>query len=62
MILLSLSYSRRESCLLVLWYTGGRSDMMDSDEDHDRSRTPDADDRGWLHKSGTQWSDDREIR
>jgi hypothetical protein len=35
-----------ESCLLVSWYAGGRCDMVCSDEDHGRSRRPDAEDRG----------------
>jgi hypothetical protein len=32
-----------------------------SDEDHGRSRKPSAKDRGWSHKSGTQWSGDRDV-
>jgi hypothetical protein len=35
--------------------------MACSDEDHDRSRRPDAEDRGWSHRSGTRWSSDREV-
>jgi hypothetical protein len=35
--------------------------MVGSDEDRDRSRRPDAEDRGWSHSSGTRWSDDREV-
>jgi hypothetical protein len=35
--------------------------MTCSDEDHGRSRRPDAEDRGWSHRSGTQWSDGREV-
>jgi hypothetical protein len=35
--------------------------MADSDEDCDRSRRPDAKDRGWSHRLGTQWPDDREV-
>jgi hypothetical protein len=50
-----------ESCLLVSWCVGGRCGMVGSDEDYDRSRTPGAEDRGWLHRSGTRWSDDREV-
>jgi hypothetical protein len=50
-----------ESCLLVSWCVGGRCGMAGSDEDYDRSRTPGAEDRGWLHRSGTRWPDDREV-
>jgi hypothetical protein len=39
--------SCRESCLLVSWCVGGRCDMVGSDEDHDRSRRPGAEDRRW---------------
>jgi hypothetical protein len=35
--------------------------MTCSDEDRDRSRRHGAEDRGWLHRSGTRWSDDREV-
>jgi hypothetical protein len=42
-------YSFGESCLLVSWYAG------------DRSRRPGAEDRGWSHRSGTRWPDDREA-
>jgi hypothetical protein len=35
--------------------------MACSDEDHGRSRRPDAEDRGWSHRSGTRWSSDREV-
>jgi hypothetical protein len=37
----------RESCLLVSWCIGDRCDMVNSDDDVDRSRRPGADDRGW---------------
>jgi hypothetical protein len=47
--------------MLVSWYAGGRCGMTDSDEDHGRSRRHSAEDRGWLHKSGTWWSDDRDL-
>jgi hypothetical protein len=30
--------------------------MACSDEDRGRSRRPGAEDRGWSHRSGTQWS------
>jgi hypothetical protein len=30
-------------------------------EDRGRSRRPDAEDRGWSHRSGTQWPSDREV-
>jgi hypothetical protein len=33
--------------LLVSWCPGGRCGMVDSDEDHGRSRRPDAEDRRW---------------
>jgi hypothetical protein len=42
-----------ESHLLVLWCAGGRCGMACSDENCDRSRRPDAKDRGWSHMSGT---------
>jgi hypothetical protein len=48
-----------ESCLLVLWCAGGRCGMVGSDEDHGRSRRPSAEDRGWSHRSGTQWPDNQ---
>jgi hypothetical protein len=35
--------------------------MVCSDEDRGRSRRPSAEDRGWSHRSGTQWPGDREI-
>jgi hypothetical protein len=47
--------------LLVSWCAGGRCDIMCSDEDCGRSRRPDAEDRGWLHRSGTRWPGGREI-
>jgi hypothetical protein len=48
--------------LLVSWCAGGRCSMVCSDEDHDRSRGPSTEDRGWSHRSGTRWLDDGEIR
>jgi hypothetical protein len=36
--------------------------MTGSDEDRGRSRRSGAEDRGWSNKSGTQWSDDRDVR
>jgi hypothetical protein len=36
--------------------------MAGSNEDRGRSRRPGVVDRGWPHRSGTRWSDDREIR
>jgi hypothetical protein len=33
--------------------------MVGSDEDHDRSRRPGVEDRGWLHRSDTRWPDNR---
>jgi hypothetical protein len=29
--------------------------MACSDDDHGRSRRPGVEDRGWSHRSGTQW-------
>jgi hypothetical protein len=60
-IVLPLACSFGESCLLVLWCAGGRCGMMCSNEDHDRSRRPGAEDRGWSYMSGTRWSGDREV-
>jgi hypothetical protein len=53
--------SFRESCLLVSWCAGGRHSMMCSDEDRGKSRRPDAEDRGWSHRSDTQWLGGREV-
>jgi hypothetical protein len=50
-----------ESCLLVSWCAGGRCGMVCSDEGHDRSRRPGAEDRGWSQRSGTRWSGGREV-
>jgi hypothetical protein len=33
-----------------------------SDEDRGKSRRPSAEDRGWSHRSGTWWPDDREVK
>jgi hypothetical protein len=35
--------------------------MACNNEDRGRSRRPGAEDRGWSHRSGTQWSGDREV-
>jgi hypothetical protein len=35
--------------------------MTCSDEDRGRSKRPGAEDRGWLHKSGTRWPGGREV-
>jgi hypothetical protein len=51
-----------ESRLLVLWCAGDRCGIACSDEDHGRSRRPGAEDRGWSHRSGTQWPGGREVR
>jgi hypothetical protein len=51
-----------ESRLLVSWCAGGKCGMACSDEDHGRSRRPGAKDRGWLHRSGTRWPGDQEVR
>jgi hypothetical protein len=50
-----------ESRLLISWCAGGRCGKTCSDEDPSRSRRPDAEDRGWSHRLGTRWPDDREI-
>jgi hypothetical protein len=50
-----------ESCLLVLWCAGGRCGMAYSDEDRGRSRRPGAEDRRWLHRSGTRRPGSREV-
>jgi hypothetical protein len=36
--------------------------MACSDEDHDRSRRPGAEDQGWSYRSGTRWPGSREVR
>jgi hypothetical protein len=51
-----------ELCLLISWCAGDRCGMACSDEDRGRSMRPGADDRGWSHRSGTQWPGDRDIR
>jgi hypothetical protein len=53
--------SFRELCLLVSWCAGGRCGMAYSDGDRGRSRRPGAEDRGWLHRSGTRWPGGREV-
>jgi hypothetical protein len=63
-VLLCFSFtfvSFEKSRLLVSWCAGGRCGMACSDEDRGRSRRPDAEDRGWLHRSGTRWPADREV-
>jgi hypothetical protein len=50
-----------ESRLLVSWCAGGRCGMAYNDEDRGRSRRPGVEDRGWSHRSGTQWPGDREV-
>jgi hypothetical protein len=47
--------------LLVLWCAGGKCGMACSDEDHGKSRRPSANDQGWSHRSGTQWSSGQEV-
>jgi hypothetical protein len=45
-MILSLSlFLVRESRLFVSWSAGDRCCMTDNDEDHDRSRSPGAEDR-----------------
>jgi hypothetical protein len=53
--------SFEESRLLVSWCACGSCGMVCSDEDRGRSRRPDAEDRGWSHRSGTQWPGGREV-
>jgi hypothetical protein len=50
-----------ESHLLVSWCAGGRCGMTCSDEDRCRSRRLGAEDRGWSHRSSTQWPGDQEV-
>jgi hypothetical protein len=50
-----------ETCLLVSWCVGGMCGMACSDEDCGRSRRLGAEDRGWSHRSGTQWPGGREV-
>jgi hypothetical protein len=54
--------SFEESRLLVSWCAGGRCGMTCSDEERGRSRRPGTKDRGWSHRSGTRWSDGRDVR
>jgi hypothetical protein len=53
--------SFEESYCLISWCAAGKCDMMCSDEDRGRSSRPDAEDREWSYRSGTQWPDDREV-
>jgi hypothetical protein len=53
--------SFEESRLLVSWCAGGRCGMACSDEEHGRSRRPGVEDRGWSHRSITQWPGSREV-
>jgi hypothetical protein len=50
-----------ESCLLVSWCACDRCGMACSDEDRGRSMRPSIEDRGWSHRSGTRWPEDREV-
>jgi hypothetical protein len=50
-----------ESRLLISWCAGDMCGMACSDEDRGRTRRPGAEDRGWLHRSGTQWPGGREV-
>jgi hypothetical protein len=47
------------ACLVVC---RGRCGMACNDDDRDRSRRPGAEDRGWSHRLGTQWSGGIEVR
>jgi hypothetical protein len=49
------------SRLLVSRCAGDRCGMVCSDEDHDRSRRPGAEDRGWSHRLVTRWPGGREV-
>jgi hypothetical protein len=51
----------RESRLLVSWCAGGRCDVACSNEDRCRSRRRGAEDRGWLHRSGSRWPGGQEV-
>jgi hypothetical protein len=51
-----------ESRLLISWCVGGRCYMTGSDDDCDRSRRHGVEEQGWSHRSGTQWSSNREVR
>jgi hypothetical protein len=46
-VLLYYLCSYGESCLLVLWCAGGRCDIVNSDEDRNKSMRPGAEDWGW---------------
>jgi hypothetical protein len=48
-VLLHLSCSCGESCLLISWCAGDRCGMVDSDKDCGRSMRPSVKDRRWLH-------------
>jgi hypothetical protein len=56
-----LSILDGESCFLVSWCAGDGRDMTGSVEDHGRNMRPGAEDWGWSHRSGTWWSNDREV-
>jgi hypothetical protein len=53
--------SLAELCSLVSWCACGGCGMVCSDEDRGRSRRPSVEERGWSHRSGTQWPGDREV-
>jgi hypothetical protein len=46
-VLLYYLCSYGESRLLVLWCAGGRCDIVNSDEDRNKSMRPGAEGRGW---------------
>jgi hypothetical protein len=50
-----------ESSPLVSWCAGSRYSMVGSDEDRGWNRRPSAEGRGWSHRSGIRWPDDREV-
>jgi hypothetical protein len=47
--------------LLVPWCVDDRCGIVGSAEDRGRSKRPGAEDRGWSHRSGTRWLDNREV-
>jgi hypothetical protein len=35
--------------------------MTDNDDNHDKSREPDAEDQRWSNRSDIRWPNDREV-
>jgi hypothetical protein len=46
---------------VVSWCAGDSCDMACCDMDRGMSRRPDAEDRGWSHRSGTRVPGGREV-